>query len=309
MHTHRTPLFCDTALAARIERVEAQLVTLAARAASRRNDGRGLRDPRRRRRRELRRGGLAVQQGRRARLRAASRTGPRSTRSSVPSPPAPPRSRSSFRTWPTPRSAPSSPTVVTGSSRSRTCSAAHSRASRTTSRRPASRSGAVVTTSSTPGSTSRRTPSPTPTRRACPGTRSSPARSTCAPSATWRGRVSCGTPLCTSACSPAVAGLRIAEGVAQFAGAATAPAHRRHGIQAALLSARLVDAAAAGCDVAVIVTQPGSKSQQNAQRRGLRPALHPRRAGEAALTPWLDIGARRATTSCGGLTPAPWCRG
>jgi GNAT superfamily N-acetyltransferase len=62
--------------------------------------------------------------------------------------------------------------------------------------------------------------------------------------------------------------LRITDGVAQFAGAATAPAHRRRGIQAALLSARLVDAAAAGCDIAVIVTQPGSKSQQNAQRRG-----------------------------------------
>jgi len=64
------------------------------------------------------------------------------------------------------------------------------------------------------------------------------------------------------------AGLRITDGVAQFAGAATAPAHRRRGIQAALLSARLVDATAAGCDVAVIVVQPGSKSQQNAQRRG-----------------------------------------
>jgi len=64
------------------------------------------------------------------------------------------------------------------------------------------------------------------------------------------------------------AGLRTAEGVAQFAGAATAPPHRRHGIQSALLSARLADAAAAGCDVAVITTQPGSKSQQNAQRRG-----------------------------------------
>ncbi len=64
------------------------------------------------------------------------------------------------------------------------------------------------------------------------------------------------------------AGIRLAEGVAQFAGAATAPAHRRHGIQSALLSARLADAAAAGCDVAVITTQPGSKSQQNAQRRG-----------------------------------------
>ena len=64
------------------------------------------------------------------------------------------------------------------------------------------------------------------------------------------------------------AGLRTTEGVAQFAGAATAPAHRRRGVQSALLAARLADAAAAGCDVAVIVTQPGSRSQQNAQRRG-----------------------------------------
>jgi GNAT superfamily N-acetyltransferase len=64
------------------------------------------------------------------------------------------------------------------------------------------------------------------------------------------------------------AGLRLAEGIAQFAGAATAPAHRRRGIQSALLSARLVDAAEAGCSIAVITTQPGSTSQQNAQRRG-----------------------------------------
>ena len=49
---------------------------------------------------------------------------------------------------------------------------------------------------------------------------------------------------------------------------ATAPAHRRRGVQTALLSARLADAAAAGCDVAVVTTQPGSKSQQNVQRRG-----------------------------------------
>lgn len=64
------------------------------------------------------------------------------------------------------------------------------------------------------------------------------------------------------------AGLRTSEGIAQFAGAATAPRHRRHGVQSALLSARLADATAAGCDVAVITTQPGSKSQQNAQRQG-----------------------------------------
>jgi GNAT superfamily N-acetyltransferase len=62
--------------------------------------------------------------------------------------------------------------------------------------------------------------------------------------------------------------MRIADGVAQLTGAATVPAHRRRGVQTALLSARLADAAAAGCDVAVIITQPGSKSQQNAQRQG-----------------------------------------
>jgi GNAT superfamily N-acetyltransferase len=62
--------------------------------------------------------------------------------------------------------------------------------------------------------------------------------------------------------------IRIADRVAQLAGAATAPAHRRRGVQTALLSARLADAAAAGCDIAVVTTQPGSKSQQNVQRRG-----------------------------------------
>ena len=61
---------------------------------------------------------------------------------------------------------------------------------------------------------------------------------------------------------------RVTGGVAQLTGAATAPEHRRQGIQTALLSARLAEAAAAGCDLAVITTQPGSKSQQNAQRQG-----------------------------------------
>jgi len=62
--------------------------------------------------------------------------------------------------------------------------------------------------------------------------------------------------------------LRMAEGIAQLTGAATAPAHRRRGVQTALLSARLADAAAAGCDIAVVTTQPGSKSQRNVQRQG-----------------------------------------
>jgi GNAT superfamily N-acetyltransferase len=64
------------------------------------------------------------------------------------------------------------------------------------------------------------------------------------------------------------ASMRMFEGVAQLTGAATAPAHRRRGVQTALLMTRLADAAAAGCEVAVITTAPGSKSQQNAQRQG-----------------------------------------
>jgi GNAT superfamily N-acetyltransferase len=64
--------------------------------------------------------------------------------------------------------------------------------------------------------------------------------------------------------------LRIAEGerIAQLAGAATLPPFRRRGIQSSLLAARLADARAAGCDFAVVTTQPGSKSQQNVQRQG-----------------------------------------
>ena len=55
--------------------------------------------------------------------------------------------------------------------------------------------------------------------------------------------------------------------IAQFTGAATLPAHRRRGVQTALLAARLA-AAAAGCDLAVITTAPGTRSQRNAQRQG-----------------------------------------
>jgi GNAT superfamily N-acetyltransferase len=63
-------------------------------------------------------------------------------------------------------------------------------------------------------------------------------------------------------------GLRITDGVAQLVGAATALEHRRQGVQTALLVTRLADAAAEGCDIAVVTTAPGSKSQQNVQRQG-----------------------------------------
>lgn len=62
--------------------------------------------------------------------------------------------------------------------------------------------------------------------------------------------------------------LRIVDGLAQLGGASTLPAHRRHGVQSTLLRARLIAAAAAGCDLAVVTTEPGSKSQQNVQRAG-----------------------------------------
>lgn len=62
--------------------------------------------------------------------------------------------------------------------------------------------------------------------------------------------------------------IRVSDGLAQLAGAATLPEHRRRGVQSALLHERLLDAARAGCDLAVVTTQPGSKSQENVQKAG-----------------------------------------
>ena len=64
------------------------------------------------------------------------------------------------------------------------------------------------------------------------------------------------------------ASLRLDEGVALLCGAATLPAHRRRGVQAALLAARLRDAHAAGAEVAVVTTAPGSLSEHNVVRSG-----------------------------------------
>jgi GNAT superfamily N-acetyltransferase len=61
---------------------------------------------------------------------------------------------------------------------------------------------------------------------------------------------------------------RVTDGVAQLSGAATLPPHRRHGVQSALLRHRLAEAVRRQCDIAVVTTEPGSKSQQNAQAAG-----------------------------------------
>jgi GNAT superfamily N-acetyltransferase len=62
--------------------------------------------------------------------------------------------------------------------------------------------------------------------------------------------------------------IRMSDGVAHFAGAATVPTYRRRGVQTALIAARLAGALEAGCDIATVTTGPGTKSQQNVQGRG-----------------------------------------
>ncbi|MCK6570181.1 GNAT family N-acetyltransferase [Myxococcota bacterium] len=90
-------------------------------------------------------------------------------------------------------------------------------------------------------------------------------------------------------------------GIVHLCGAATAPAHRRRGVQGALLERRLADAARRGFELAVVTTLPGSKSQENVQRRGFdlvysravlrrapgdaRSAVDPRFAADGALLP------------------------
>jgi ribosomal protein S18 acetylase RimI-like enzyme len=65
-----------------------------------------------------------------------------------------------------------------------------------------------------------------------------------------------------------VASLRIDDGLAQLCGAATLPAFRRRGVQSQLLRRRLADACLEGCELALMITQPGSRSQQNGYRQG-----------------------------------------
>jgi GNAT superfamily N-acetyltransferase len=64
------------------------------------------------------------------------------------------------------------------------------------------------------------------------------------------------------------ASLYLRDKTALLCGAATLPASRRRGVQSALLQTRLRRAREAGCELAVVTTQPGSKSQENVQRAG-----------------------------------------
>jgi hypothetical protein len=66
----------------------------------------------------------------------------------------------------------------------------------------------------------------------------------------------------------AAAVLCLHEGVALFGGSATIPELRGCGLQLALLQARMRHAFELGCDLAMMVAAPGSKSQRNAERNG-----------------------------------------
>jgi hypothetical protein len=70
----------------------------------------------------------------------------------------------------------------------------------------------------------------------------------------------------------ATGGLVIHEGVALMAGASTVPEFRHRGAQRSLYEERLQHAARAGCDLAMVCTEPGSASQRNAVRNGFRVA-------------------------------------
>jgi GNAT superfamily N-acetyltransferase len=68
----------------------------------------------------------------------------------------------------------------------------------------------------------------------------------------------------------AAGALSLHDGVALFAGATTIPEMRRHGLQAALLEARMGYAFEHGYPLAMMVTEAGSQSQRNAERKGFR---------------------------------------
>ena len=97
----------------------------------------------------------------------------------------------------------------------------------------------------------------------------------------------------TGALSGAVAGtagVHILRATAFFFADSTLPAFRRHGVEGALIAARLAAARDAGCDLAFAVTAAGAVSQRNCQRAGFVPAY-----SQALLIKRFD-GPQGATT-------------
>ncbi|NLG96304.1 MAG: GNAT family N-acetyltransferase [Chloroflexi bacterium] len=65
-------------------------------------------------------------------------------------------------------------------------------------------------------------------------------------------------------------GMYAHQGVVELGGASTLVQFRRQGVQRALIEKRLADARAQGCDLAMVLTSPGSGSQRNLERTGFR---------------------------------------
>ena len=103
------------------------------------------------------------------------------------------------------------------------------------------------------------------------------------------------------------------DGVVEFGSTSTLPAFRRRGVQTALLDVRLKLAQEIGCDLAMVITSPGTASQRNVMRLGFELAYtKAAMRGEGRLT--IDDGRQttdddsvvRRTT--GRLHPQPATR-
>ena len=304
-------LFASTSLAARIERAECRLLAdSAASAARRRPDASRLRDASRRRHRHVHGGGLAPQQGGGPRVRGRRSTRAPSPRSSGPSRRGACRCRRRSRASATPRS------FACSRGRGYRLQGFENVLGRSLSPRPARAAPEGPRDRAEPGRGARAVERRRGDRLREPGRagralgRVLPARARGArdgrhglgrgllaipraPGRRRRGRA----PACASS-----------EGVAHLCGAATLPAHRRRGVQSALLAARLGVATEKGCDVAVVITQPGSKSQENVAAPGLPPALragHPRCARrEGAVKVHLVDGTYELFRAYYGVPPA-----
>ncbi len=83
--------------------------------------------------------------------------------------------------------------------------------------------------------------------------------------------------------------------IAALFGTATLPEFRRRGVQSALIAQRLHEAALAGCEYAVVSTNPGSGSQRNMERRGFRLAY----TKTVMLREWPDAPAGKENDAHG----------
>jgi len=101
------------------------------------------------------------------------------------------------------------------------------------------------------------------------------------------------------------AALGTALGVAALYGTSTVPGARRRGVQAALITARLAHAAAAGCDLAVSTAEPGGDSERNLLRHGFQ--VVGTKVGVRRPPPWVADGPGATRAGPTASTPTGRC--